>query len=169
MIFRMIHFRTIVACLCLVLAVKGDLSTSNLRGSNVEGEWSPFQGTNDLKTYIVAFKRSNSTTMSIASTTTYSMVESVGGQVIYNYDTVLNGAAVTLTASAADQLKQNNAIDFVVEDGPVSISGSSWGLDRIDQSDYPLDGKYRWENNMAAGAGVNVCVSQSVWLLTVEE
>jgi len=94
----------------------------------------------------------------MASTATYDMVQSVGGQVMYTYNTALNGAAVTLTPSAAEQLKNNAAIDFIVEDTPVSTSGSSWGLDRIDQINYPLNGKYKWERNMNAGSGVNVCV-----------
>ena len=163
----MMHYWTIATFSCFLFAVKGDHdSTSRIRRSSNNGErdLAPIDDVqaNGLKTYIVVYNSSNSTTLSTASTATYSMINAVGGQVISKYDTVLNGAAVTLTASAAEQLKKNPAIDFIVEDKTVSTASNSWGLDRIDQSDYPLDGKYRWENNINAGAGVNVCVSQIV-------
>ena len=170
----MMHLRTIVACLCLLLdpANGADPSTSsNLRGgSNDRGDRelkpikkdAPKSG-DPLKTYIVVYKETDSTVMSIASTATYSMVDAVGGDVIVTYNDALKGAAVTLTESAVEQLKQSDGIDFIVEDTPVYLTDTaSWGTDRIDQRNLPLDLKYRWENNMTAGAGVNVCVSHFV-------
>ena len=158
------HYWTIVTFWCLLLTVNGDdqSSTSNLRGSHGDRDLAPrgVQG-NGLKTYIVVFKETNDV-MSTASTATYSMADAVGGQVLFQYDSVLKGAAVTLTANAVEQLKTDAAIDFIVEDKPVSISVNSWGLDRIDQNDRPTDGIYQWENNMVAGSGINVCVSQIV-------
>ena len=158
------HHWTVVTCLCLLLVANDAQSTSSLRGSEGrERHLAP------LKTYIVVYKETTSsdTMMKTANTPPSSMINSVGGQVISKYRTVLNGAVVTLTDSAAEQLKNDATVDFIVEDTPVSISTYTWGLDRIDQSDLPLDGNYRWKNNMDAGAGVNVCVGHSFVFLLI--
>ncbi|XP_070560316.1 extracellular serine proteinase-like [Ptychodera flava] len=54
-----------------------------------------------------------------------------------------------------DNLLNDPKVDYVEEDALVSVAAESWGLDRIDQADLPLDGMY---NPPGDGNGSNVYV-----------
>jgi subtilisin family serine protease len=83
-----------------------------------------------------------------------------GGQVIAQYRHVLRGFAARLTPAQAEALARLPLVRRVEQDQVMQAvatqSGATWGLDRIDQSDLPLDGLYSYPNQ--AGQGVNVYV-----------
>ncbi|WP_103501347.1 MULTISPECIES: S8 family peptidase [unclassified Streptomyces] len=78
------------------------------------------------------------------------------------YDTVLNGYAVEATEAEALKMAADPAVDKVYQDEVVSLATTtqanppSWGLDRIDQPDLPLDNSYTYPAH--GGAGVTVFV-----------
>ena len=81
----------------------------------------------------------------------------------YVYETAIKGFSVTLTDEAVQGLKNNPAVEYVERDYVVSINAiqtptPSWGLDRIDQRDLPLDQSYQYNTD---GSNVHIYIIDS--------
>jgi subtilisin family serine protease len=83
-----------------------------------------------------------------------------GAEVMYVYDAALNGFAAKLPTQALNGLARNPNVAYIEADQIMSVSGAqsptpSWGLDRIDQRNLPLDNTYNYEYT---GAGVTAYI-----------
>jgi subtilisin family serine protease len=89
------------------------------------------------------------------------------GEVRFLYQRVLKGFSTRLTESQAQALSEDPRVQYVAEDGQVSIAATQvsppWGLDRIDRPSLPLNSTYDYDKT---GAGVNVYVIDTGILTT---
>ncbi|WP_329570174.1 S8 family peptidase [Streptomyces sp. NBC_01361] len=89
------------------------------------------------------------------------LAEKYGAKIRHTYSTALNGYAVRAGETQARRLAADPSVAAVVQDSRVSLDHTrknppSWGLDRIDQGDLPLDKSYTCPES--AGSGVTAYV-----------
>jgi subtilisin family serine protease len=100
--------------------------------------------------YIVVFKP---TVRDVDATVERVARENGIGTVHFRYRSALLGFAATIPSQALEGVRRNPNVEFVEADGLATISGSpqlnppSWGLDRVDERDLPMDAAYAYQNS----------------------
>ncbi|MGQ0840002.1 S8 family peptidase [Actinokineospora sp.] len=100
--------------------------------------------------YIVVYKEGLATTDALTDT----LSAKYDAKIDYTYRHALRGFAGTLSAKAARQLAAEPDVAYVQQNGTVELAATqlnppSWGLNRIDQRNLPLDNAYTYPNTAA--------------------
>ncbi len=148
--------RSLLVVVALFLAAVAPLNASGARGARelVPGS------------YIVVLKaaaaRSDDETRSTqprVSAVAQELARAHGGDVTSVYQHALKGFAVRLNANRAAALADDPRVDYVEPDqvfeAVATQSPATWGLDRVDQRDLPLNNAYNYNQT---GQGVNAYV-----------
>ena len=79
-----------------------------------------------------------------------------GAAVVHVYESVLNGFVAELSEEEALRLAEDRDVLYVEQDQVMRASNVTWGLDRIDQRDLPLNSAY--SPTYGNGAGVHAYI-----------
>ncbi|WP_395406551.1 S8 family peptidase [Pseudoduganella sp. UC29_106] len=107
--------------------------------------------------YVIVFKDSVANPAAEAE----NMMKGRGGKVLRTFSKAVKGFSANLPDAAAQALRNNPNVRFVEQDQTVTLNATSlennatWGLDRIDQADRPLDLLYHYSGT---GAGVTAFI-----------
>jgi subtilisin family serine protease len=109
--------------------------------------------------YIVVLKDGAARSASVTAEAT-SLAGEYGAQVSRTFTTALHGFSVHASEAQARQLAADDSVAYVEQSQRFTVSDTqdsppSWGLDRIDQHDLPLDSAYNYANK---GDGVTAYV-----------
>ncbi|MGW0431975.1 S8 family serine peptidase [Micromonospora sp. NPDC003197] len=109
--------------------------------------------------YIVVLKNDMVTSSDVTGSAN-TLASRYGGTVARTYQHALRGFEAKMTAEEARQLAAEPSVKYVQQNHTVSISGTqnptpSWGLDRIDQRNLPLNSTYTYPNT---GSGVRAYI-----------
>ncbi len=117
--------------------------------------------------YIVVLNRQSSRTVAADAR---KVAVDKGGRITYQYGTALKGFAAKLPNRAVRALRANPAVAYIEADRRVSIdgdqTGATWGLDRVDQRNLPLNSTYHYD---ATGSGVKAYIIDTGVLTTHNE
>ena len=108
--------------------------------------------------YIVVFKDSVGNPGAEAA----NIMRGLNGLIHHTYASALKGFAVSLPDTSLQGIRNNPLVESVEQDQTVSLNQvvspeyqATWGLDRIDQADRPLDSVYHFNQT---GTGVNAFI-----------
>ncbi|WP_019855576.1 S8 family serine peptidase [Actinopolyspora mortivallis] len=154
------HSRLASLCLGAAVATSFGVATA-LPAQAAEGEIRKADAQAAIAdNYIVVFEDAAANGPGGVSAAATDLAQRYGGSVERTYETALRGFSVSMDENAAERLAADSRVKYVEQNQRVHAFGTqqdppSYGLDRIDQRDLPLDGSYTYPNE---GSGVTAYV-----------
>ena len=152
------------------LLMVSSISTTNVRGQDQSATTKFRRVTRPIPNQYIVVLNDDTSSSEVASRAV-EMARASGGIVGHIYRYALSGFAAQMSESAAIELSLDPRVEFVEEDGEVfagttQLNPPSWGLDRIDQRDLPVDSSYSYTKD---ATGVNVYVIDTGIRLTHQD
>jgi subtilisin family serine protease len=154
------RFFVSLAAILLLCAAATLTHTPTSRGqktkSKIQKKARPVEGQ-----YIITFQKwvAQPGEDSFVSTLAQDIISQHGGKLKHVYSHALRGFSAELSPEAAEALTDDPRVEAVEEDGVVTATttqtSATWGLDRIDQRDLPLNSQYTYT---PTGAGVHAYI-----------
>jgi subtilisin family serine protease len=146
------RFVNVLAASCLVV-VSAPMALAQTTPAAARSSAEPVQDR-----YIVLFKKDVANPQAEAQ----AIVRGVANARLHHvYASALKGFAATLPAQSLESIRRNPMVESIEQDYSVRLNQTSpqnsatWGLDRIDQADRPLDMQYRF---LHTGSGVHAFI-----------
>jgi subtilisin family serine protease len=120
--------------------------------------------------YIVVLEDSDVAKAEVRGTAN-GLVQKYGGEVRHSYTNAVRGFSASMSASEAKKLEADPSVAYVEQNRVMTATDTqspvpSWGLDRIDQAELPLDDSYTYESS---GTGVTAYIVDTGILTTHED
>jgi subtilisin family serine protease len=120
--------------------------------------------------YIVVLKDGDVARSEVKSTAN-GLVKKYGGEVRHSYTTAVRGFSASMSPGQAKKLEADPSVAYVEQNRVMTATDTqspvpSWGLDRIDQAELPLDDSYTYEGS---GTGVKAYIIDTGILTTHED
>ena len=100
--------------------------------------------------YIVVFDDAQATRTQVAAEA-QALARQHGGRILHTYQGGLRGFAASMSATAAAAIARSPRVRYVEQDSVMTIVASqpnaTWGLDRIDQRNLPLNSTYTYDTS----------------------
>jgi len=145
---RLSRIATLVCAVGLIAAFSGGPAQA---AQSPEGEILAVSGAQAIDgSYIVVFKNSAVPAASVGKTAT-DLVGRHGGAVGYRYTAALHGFSIRASEQTAKRIAADPRVAYVQQDSVVHAIATqpnppSWGLDRVDQRNLPLNSSYTYPN-----------------------
>jgi subtilisin family serine protease len=106
--------------------------------------------------YIVVFNNRVKDPAATANT----LMRGSGGRIHHTYRFALQGFSATIPDAAYQSIRMNPNVAYIEQDATVRListtqTNATWGIDRLDQRDLPLDSRYTYADS---GAGVHAYI-----------
>ena len=139
---RVLAAATGIVAVAGALALAGPAAAAAPTGQVVAASGTPIAGS-----YVVQLKDTGALPAAVTSAAR-TLASRYSGTVSYTYTAALRGFAVKLSAEQAAKLAADPAVATVTQDAVATInatqSPATWGLDRIDQRNLPLNNAYTY-------------------------
>ncbi|GGP83783.1 S8 family peptidase [Saccharothrix coeruleofusca] len=142
--------RTRLTALALATATAAAMAVTGAGPAAAEGRVLDADRADAIPNSYIVTLRDDASPLGASARTADALVAQHGGQVRTTWQHALNGFHATLSPTQARRLAADPRVAMVQADLPVRLAEQpnppSWGIDRIDQRNLPLDSSYEYPN-----------------------